>query len=219
MSELKSRRDFIKASGKVLAGAAIATAVSPALNVFADDEKECEPLAHPWPYKELDPAVAEQRAYEGLFQYGGCAGGSAWGLIAYMGEEVGFPFNQIPVEMYANGTAGYGAGTMCGSLAGAVNLIGLVCDPDSAKAVTQELFAWYRETELPIYQPKMESEKTVAGSVNCMDSVGNYMEKTGVGMADDARKERCAGVTADVARKTVELLNAHFAEKGEEKKD
>jgi len=29
-------------------------------------------------------------------------------------------------------------------------------------------------------------------------------------MGDTVRKERCAGVTGDTAKKTAELLNAHF---------
>ncbi len=63
---------------------------------------------------------------------------------------------------------------------------------------------------MPIYQPDLKSITTVAGSVNCLESVGIYMEKAGVAMGDDARKARCAGVTGDVAGKTVELLNNYF---------
>jgi hypothetical protein len=127
-----------------------------------------------------------------------------------LADDVGYPFNQIPIDMYANGATGYGAGSLCGSLAGAVNMIGLVCEPDDAKKITQELFTWYRKAELPIYQPKMKSVTTVANSVNCMESVSHYMEATGAKMGDDSRKERCAGVTGDTAKKTAELLNAHF---------
>lgn len=215
MEELKSRRDFLKVSGKVLAGAALVTAVSPALNVFAEDEMDIEAPEHPWTYAELDPDVAEKRGYEGYFEIGGCARGVADALIGQMADDVGYPFNQIPIDMFANGATGYGAGSLCGSLAGAVNMIGLVCEPDAAKELTQELFAWYRSAELPIYQPKLESVTTVAGSVNCLESVSHYMEKTGAAMGDDARKERCAGVTGDVAKKTAELLNAYFAAKAD----
>ena len=52
---------------------------------------------------------------------------------------------------------------------------------------------------------------TVAGSVNCADSVGNFMKAAGIdSMGDPVRVARCACVTADVAAKTVELLNIHF---------
>lgn len=112
--------------------------------------------------------------------------------------------------MFANGTTGYGAGSLCGSLGGAVAAIGLVCNDDDAKKITAELFDWYRKAELPMYQPDLDSETTVANSVNCLESVGTYMEKTGAAMGDDSRKARCAGVTGDVAGKTVELLNNYF---------
>ncbi len=39
---------------------------------------------------------------------------------------------------------------------------------------------------------------------------GEFLEETGARMGDDSRKERCAGVTGDTAKKTAELLNAHF---------
>lgn len=208
MDKLQTRREFLKTTGKLAAGVALVSAVNPVLNAVAE-EKPGAP-AYPWPYKKLDPEKAEERGYRGYFEKGGCARGVADAIIGQLADDVGYPFNQIPIDMYANGATGYGAGSLCGSLAGAVNAIGLVCGPDDAKKLTKELFAWYRKAELPIYQPKMKSETTVANSVNCEESVGNYMEKTGVKMSDEPRKERCAGVTGDTAKKTVELLNAHF---------
>ena len=208
MNKMQTRRVFLMTAGKLAAGAALVTTVNPVLNAIAE-EKPGAP-AYPFPYKKLDPAVAEERGYRGYYEKGGCARGVADAIIGQLADDVGYPFNQIPIDMYANGATGYGAGSLCGSLAGAVNAIGLVCEPDSAKKLTQELFAWYRKAELPIYQPKLASVTTVANSVNCDESVTGYMEATGVKMGDEARKERCAGVTGDTAKKTVELLNAHF---------
>ncbi len=209
MDKLQTRRDFLKTAGKLAAGAALVTTVNPVLNAIAE-EKPGAP-EYPFPYKKLDPAVAEERGYRAYYEKGGCARGVADAIIGQLADDVGYPFNQIPIDMYANGATGYGAGSLCGSLAGAVNAIGLVCQPDDAKKLTQELFAWYRKAELPIYQPKLKSVTTVANSVNCDESVTGYMEATGVKMGDEARKERCAGVTGDTAKKTVELLNAHFS--------
>lgn len=62
-----------------------------------------------------------------------------------------------------------------------------------------------------MYQPDMKLDTTVADSILCADSVGNWMEKTGFAYGSDERKTRCAGVTGDVTKKMVELLNAHFA--------
>lgn len=208
MSKLQTRREFLMTTGKLAAGVALVSSVNPVLNAVAA-EKPSAP-EHPFPYQKLDPEKAQERGYKSFYEKGGCARGSADAIIGQLADDVGYPFNQIPIDMYANGAGGYGAGTLCGSLAGAVNAIGLVCAPDDAKKLTQELFAWYRKAELPIYQPKLKSITTVANSVNCDESVVGYMQATGVKMGDDARKERCAGVTGDTARKAVELLNAHF---------
>ena len=207
MEHLQSRRDFLKTSAKVMAGVALVSAGRPLLSASA--EAAAAP-AYPFPYAHIDPDKAAERGYKGYYEKGGCARGVADALIGQLADDVGYPFNQIPIDMFANGATGYGAGSLCGSLAGAVNMIGLVCLPDDAKKITQELFAWYRKAELPIYQPKMKSVTTVANSVNCMESVSHYMEATGAKMGDDSRKERCAGVTGDTAKKTAELLNAHF---------
>lgn len=101
---------------------------------------------------------------------------------------------------------------MCGSLGCAAACIGSVCDAETARAMLGELENWYKEAELPMYQPEnLNLPTTVAGSVMCADSVGNFMEKSGFAMGDPERKARCAGVAADVTGKMVELLNAKFA--------
>ncbi|NLX83832.1 MAG: C_GCAxxG_C_C family protein [Clostridiales bacterium] len=207
MEHLQSRRDFLKTSAKMMAGVALVSAGHPLMNASAE---AIQAAPFPFPYSRIDPDKAEERGYKGYYEKGGCARGAADALIGLLADDVGYPFNQIPIDMFANGATGYGAGSLCGSLAGAVNMIGLVCQPDDAKKLTQELFAWYREAELPIYQPNTKSVTTVAKSVNCMESVSHYMEATGAKMGDTTRKERCAGVTADTAKKTAELLNAHF---------
>ena len=208
MAKMQTRREFLMTAGKLAAGAALVSASNPVLNVLAENKPGAP--EYPFPYAKLDPEKAMERGYKGYYEKGGCARGVADAIIGQLADDVGYPFNQIPIDMYANGATGYGAGSLCGSLAGAINAIGLVCPPDDAKKLTAELFAWYRKAELPIYQPKLASVTTVADSVNCLESVGGYMEATGVKMGDDARKERCAGVTGDCAKVTVELLNAYF---------
>ena len=63
-------------------------------------------------------------------------------------------------DAYANGAGGYGAASLCGSLAGAATAIGLAVPPEDAGTVAAELFKWYTSTELPTYQPEVEN-KTV----------------------------------------------------------
>ena len=121
------------------------------------------------------------------------------------------PYNTIiPGRAFAHAAGGYGAGSLCGSLGGALAAIGLFCEPADASAIRDELYAWYREHEFPQYQPEFESITTVAHSVNCADSVGTYMAATGYKMSDPQRKARCASVTAEVAVKAITLLNIHF---------
>ncbi len=63
-----------------------------------------------------------------------------------------------------------------------------------------------------MYQPEnLGLKQTVANSTLCEDSVGKFMEETGIKYGDPERKSRCAGVTADVVRKMVELLNQELA--------
>lgn len=221
-----SRRDMMKTAGKVVAGVAIAGTIPTLLTACAKEATEIpskevlsytyveaskDAPVYPYTYQKLDVATAIERGYAGYFNKGGCCRGVADAIIGELADKAGYPFNQIPIDMFANGTTGYGAGSLCGSLGGAVAAIGLVCNDDDSKKITAELFDWYRKAELPMYQPDLESDTTVANSVNCLESVGNYMEKTGTAMGDQARKCRCAGVTGDVAGKTVELLNTYFS--------
>jgi len=135
----------------------------------------------------------------------------AEGFFGVLSQEVGYPFNQVPVAAFTNFGAGFQQAALCGSVGAAALCLGTVCEPDVAKKLLGELESWYKEAELPIYQPDIKLETTVANSILCADSVGTFMEKTGVEMGSDERKARCAGVAADVTRKMVELLNAQYA--------
>ena len=204
---LQSRRDFLKKSAVLLGGSALLSG-APLAGVLAESQPEAP--AHPFPYAELDLDKVEQIAYEGYFE-NGCCYGVAKGLLAELCDKVGFPYTMIPPEMFANGKEGYTAGTLCGALGGAAGVIGLCCAPDDARAITKELFAWYTSTPLPIYQPEGDAPvQTISSTVNCVDSVSEFMTEAGVERADPIRKRRCGGVSGDVARKTAELLNIHY---------
>lgn len=84
----------------------------------------------------------------------------------------------------------------------------MVTDVDTSKKLVSDLYKWYKGFEFPQYQPEnLNLAHTVAESYLCEDSVGKFMEVQGVAYGDHERKARCAGVTADVLRKTIELLN------------
>lgn len=207
MEITQSRREFLKNVGKV----AVAASVVGAVPAMAMAEGETAP-EHPFTYVKLDPDETAARGYTSFQNMGGCCIGVADAIIGQLADKVGYPYNQIPMAMFANGATGYGIGSLCGSIGGAAGAIGLLCPAADAKAVLAELMSWYRSAELPIYQPEEDAPAhTVANSVNCVDSVGTFMSAAGItDMADPIRRRRCAGVTADVAKKAVELLNAHF---------
>lgn len=135
----------------------------------------------------------------------------AEGFFGVLAEEVGYPYNQFPVAAFVSAGSGYQQGALCGALGVAAVCIGTVCEPDDSKKILTQLENWYRTAEFPMYQPDDKLDTTVAGTILCADSVGNWMKKTGYGYGDPERKSRCAGVTGDVTKKMIELLNAHFA--------
>jgi hypothetical protein len=125
---------------------------------------------------------------------------------------VGYPFNQIPVAAFVSYGAGFQQASLCGSIGTAAACIGTVCDPDTSKKLLVELENWYKEAAFPMYQPEnLNLQTTVAGTIQCNDSVGTWMGTTGSEYGSPERKARCAGVAADTAKKMVELLNAALA--------
>ena len=225
MSNFESRRRFLKQTALSLGGLTflgLAGCSQPASSTAASSAASSEAAAsataadvtipaHPYPDCEFDLDRVEQLGYESFYQ-NGCCFAVANALLTELKEKVGFPYTAIPAEMFVNGKTGYGVGSLCGSLGGAAAIIGLMCSPDDASAITKELYSWYTSTNLPIYQPEIKAETpTVAKSVNCSDSVTVFMDAAGISeMSDPKRLARCGGVSADVAKKTAELLNIHF---------
>ena len=214
MSIMESRRDFLKKSTILLGSAAVLGVTGCAQNAAAPAEATTPELpAYPYPCCEFDLDLAEKTAYEGYFE-NGCCYGVAKALLTQLADKVGYPFTVIPPEMFANGKEGYQASSLCGAMGGALGVFGLVLAPDDARAVTKELNKWYSAASLPMYNGAPENKAeftTVAGSINCDDSVTKFMAANGITeMKDPVRRERCGGVSGDVARKAAELLNIHF---------
>ena len=215
MSIKESRRDFLKKSS-VMVGTAAVLGAGMLTGCSSEPEvievvKEPEIPEHPWPYVKLDPAAVEKLAYEN-FPGGGCCYAVGSALLQTLSKEVGYPYTVVPEAMFINGAAGYGQGTLCGALGGAFGVIGLILPGADSKAVIKELSNWYSATAFPLYQPDGEAPAhTVSGSVNCSDSVTKFMAAANIAeMGDPVRVTRCKSLSADVARKTVELLNIHF---------
>ncbi len=224
MAIVENRRKFLKQSLALVGGTAVLGSVAALTGCGAASENTgaaatAEPMAaqdapaYPFPYKALDVEAVEKHAYECFFDdIGGCCYGTAAGLLDNLVETVGYPFNLIPAAMFAPGAGGYGKQSLCGSLGGAIAVIGMVCAPADARGIVADLCNWYSNAELPIYRPEQEFDVlTTSNSVNCKDSVGTFMNANGItDMGDISRKRRCAGVCADTARKAAELLNIHF---------
>lgn len=209
MKELKqTRRDFLSMTGKGVLGLTALSAIPSMLTPAIAEGTEAP--VYPWKYVQVDKDAVMKHGYECFYTHGGCCAGVVAGILETMAAQYGYPYNQIPGKMFANGAGGYGAATLCGSLGGACAVIGLFCEAKEARALRDQLYAWYKGHSFPGYQPEIESITTVSDSIQCADSVGKYMTATGYQMSDPGRMARCASVTGETAAKTIELLNIHF---------
>ena len=208
MSNL-NRRDFLKLAGKVSLGAAALTAVPAVVSA-----EETAAPAWPWKYEKLDVAEVQAAVFEHFSTDGGCAAGAVGGILSVLAKHYPEgPYALLNSKMFADGAGGYGRQNLCGALGGSFAIFGLFLEGAGAKALQKELYAWYESTALPIYLPEgaePHPAQSVAGSELCKDSYGNWSAKTGLAFGDPIRINRCRCLTADVAGKAVELLNAHF---------
>ena len=195
---VQSRRDFLKNAGKLAVAASVASVIP--MSAMAESAP-----AHPYTYTKLDPVATANLAYESFSAMGGCCIGVANALIGQL-------YPEFPVQMFANGAAGYTANSLCGCIGGAAAAFGLYCTAADSKTLLKELMAWYKETSLPTFEREDPvAAQVVPGSVNCADSVGKLFQATDIReMSDPRRIHRCALLTADVAKKAAELLNAHY---------
>ncbi|MCE5268355.1 MAG: C-GCAxxG-C-C family protein [Planctomycetaceae bacterium] len=137
--------------------------------------------------------------------------------MATMAAEHGEPYSSFPLHMMQYGAGGVGGwGSLCGALNGGAAVIGLFeQDKQRRENLIAQLFSWYETTVLPSYRPTKDSEpipKSAAGSVLCHASVGKWCKLSGNEIGSQEMKDRCHRLTADVAAKTAELLNANLRE-------
>ncbi|MBP7050995.1 MAG: C-GCAxxG-C-C family protein [Phycisphaerae bacterium] len=167
----------------------------------------------PWSYHELDPETTAERAY--LLHYEGhCMYGVFKSIVGQLAGQYGEPYRSFPCGMMTYGAGGVASwGSLCGALNGAAAAIALFARKKEQQAgLTNQLFFWYEQTELPVYvpaQPKlaMQMPKSLARSILCHPSVGAWCKVSGYPVAGKEHMERCARLTADTARQTVLVLN------------
>lgn len=206
-----SRRSFLAGSGKVLAGAALASA---AIGGQADNVGAYPYTVKGYEYVKLDPVKVGQSTYEAYFKHW-CTSSVISGLVEHLAKNAGGMWKEYPVDSMRwahGGLAGWGA--LCGTLVGAGTIIGLVTsETDIAEAMVNDLAFYYSYTELPSFTPakilKAElSDMTIAGTPVCHISVGRWMRAADESFLSDERAERCARLSANIAMETVHMLNA-----------
>jgi len=218
--ETCTRRGFLKSTGVVAATAGLTLAVSALPQFAASAAAKGGPTEKwPWPYEKLDPTVTAEIAYSEWYR-AYCGVGVINSIFSQLREKVGEPYKSFPVDAFLfleGGVSGWG--TVCGANAGANIVTNAILGPRIAGSETgmmmgSEIMQWYTEAMMPIFlpqQPKVRDElipKTAAGSPLCHISVGRWMAEADKSLGSAERKDRCARVTASVAYRTVELLNA-----------
>lgn len=176
----------------------------------------------PWPYEKLDPQKTAEIAYEEWYRVF-CGAGVINSVVSQLREKIGEPYKSFPADAFVfleGGMAGWG--TICGSNAGANVISNLIIGPRISAAKPEEAFGpaigadmmlWYSDTPLPTFVPgtpkqPVEIVKTISKSPLCHVSVGKWMSETGFSIGSPERKDRCARITASVAYRLVEDLNA-----------
>ena len=205
-----SRRDFLKGAITV-AGLTLVGGAGALLSGCQSQQtsNQTQPaVTWPFPYKKLDPAKVAERAYN-KYKEAGCGYGAVDAIIGTLADQYGEPYKFFPTKACILMASGFTQNSLCGAIGGAAIAVGLLCDDKTGKEIIGDLIRWYKNNPFPAYQPaKLGLPTSVANSDLCRDSINGWLKVAGVTLDDPKRKERCGGLTADVAAKTVELLNA-----------
>jgi hypothetical protein len=210
-----NRRQLVTTVGGVLggglAGVLLAGDEKPGSSP-APTEVKPAPATTPWAYHALDPEATGERGFAG-YSKAHCMYGSFEAVVGQLGEKYGDPYKSFPFAMMKYGAGGVnGWATLCGSLNGGAAAIQLL-SPDPNPLI-DELFVWYDKEPLPDYvskAAKYPNLPSVSGSPLCHVSISNWCAKTGKKSFAPERNERCALITASVARHVALLLNQQAA--------
>lgn len=182
-------------------------------------------------YIKVEPMAVAKRAYEG-YAHGGCMYGVFDAIIkelAAQGHEDAKYFGAIPTNLAAYGGGGIaGIGSLCGCLNAAAMAVNLLkADNLNNNAVIRAVFRYYEKTSMPrgtqqflegIGAPTRKNDagealnpeyigKSIANSILCHTSVSLWSKASSFGSSHQAKLERCAQVTAEIAFMTVTFLN------------
>lgn len=216
------RKTFLTNTTKIAVGAAVGAA---GLSAVAE-EKSVKATTWPWPYASLDAEAARLKAHHLYWSDKDCAAGVFGAIVELLVGKLPDPWANMPMEVMLFGRGGgNGWGTLCGAVNGAAAVISLVATKADSGKLINEVWGWAATEKFPTdaanqasIDDKYEDKKyagalpqSVSGSVICHASVSQWCNVAGKKVADTERKERCARLAGDLAAKTVEVLNAHFA--------
>lgn len=213
MSE-SSRRDFLKKSAGVIAGAA---AVAGGLSVLESKKAEAA-ITQPLGYIRLDVETTRQlgyQSYKGItidgVTHAHCGFGAFHAIIGQLADLDPYgPYANIPPGMMDWAAAGAASfGSFCGALNGASTAIGIICSAADANGFISDLLTWYTQTLLPtnIVAPTGALPQSIARTTLCHNSVTNWCLASGFASGSPERGERCARLAGDVAAMAVQMLN------------
>ena len=217
-----SRRSLLVNAGKCAVGAAGITVLASAVSGLVSEAHAVGGKAEkwPWPYVKLDPEKTAEIAYNEWYRVF-CGAAVISSVFGQLRDKVGEPYKSFPIDSFVfleGGMAGWG--TVCGSNAGANVVSNVIIGPriagpdcEHGHSVGSDMMQWYSETPLPVFTPKEPKQKTkivqtTSLSPLCHISVGKWMKETGYALSSPERKDRCARVSASVAYKLVQDLNA-----------
>jgi hypothetical protein len=205
-----SRREIIAGVGAMAVGAAFAQLGG---IVSKADARGGTAEKWPWPYEKLDPDRVGETSYHAWYEVF-CSQAVATGIFEQLREKVGEPWASFPIGSLRFGMGGMlGWGLTCGAPVAGSLIIGLTAPSELVNPMINDLLQWYSETPIPVYMPKSprfkgEIPKTTAGNPLCHVSVGKWMKAANRSFPSDERRHRCARLTASVAVRTAEILNA-----------
>lgn len=223
MKETYSRREVLGMSA--LAGAALLGTGLKAITAAETATAGKSGFPFPWEYKALNVDETRKRAYENYFK-GGCMYGVFEAVAAGAAEKLGKPYTDFPFQLSTYGGGGIALwGTLCGTCNGAAMAIAMFHEGKLRGELTNEIFAWYEGTALPLFVPAepkkvkkdFEMKPSKSDSTLCHISITRWTTISGFQSFSDQRVERCARLVADVAGYTAELLNQASLNKFEPK--
>ncbi len=223
MSKQISRRRLLK-SGSVLMGAA-AVGMSQGASGREQDatcsegdgiRREINREDYRPRYTPVSPAEAARLAYE-AYTDGSCMYAVVKSVMSLVAREKDSVVPPIYYEMFKYGHGGVGGwGSLCGVCNGAATILGIFYhEKEDRDPLIGELFRWYESTELPEYTPSGPTEKedvpkSRADSILCHLSTSMWCLEADEEAISGERKERCRRLSADGAKKVVEILNTRY---------